>query len=368
MSAASVRRLAAGALAVVAASTPAGCGNLLGPKATLGPGAIVRARSLYNDVINETNNAQILEAIVRVRYGEPIGLLSVASVTASLRVSTTEEAQFGFGPRANYEGNILPLSIGIAYEDNPTISYVPVQGERYAKSLLTPVGLDALVLLLGIERAPDELVAILVTHLNGLQNPSVGPPESRRAFRDTIALLERLHNDGLASWTATEGGGYALVLHDYQARQRDAVRALLRALRLPATLDRDGHDLVLPLRLGVGTAAGTTSGLVVQTRSVYDLLAMASQGVEIPPAHAERGIATPAVDGSPITGLFSVRSSRTAPGGDVLAATHHRGHWFFIAANDQRSKLVFRILQVLMGMRLVDATPHGVPTLTIPVK
>jgi hypothetical protein len=153
------RRVASAGLAVLFLG---GCGQLLGPRATLGPGAIVRGRGLYNDVITETNNAQILEAIVRARYGEPVAMLSVASVTASLRASANGEAQLGFGPRSNYDGNLVPLSIGVAYEDNPTISYVPVQGERYAKSLLTPVELEVLVLLLGIERAPAELVAILV--------------------------------------------------------------------------------------------------------------------------------------------------------------------------------------------------------------
>ena len=85
------RRRIRGAAVVVATLLPlAGCGQLFGPKAAmLGPGAIVRGRGLYNDVISETNNEQTLELIVRAGYGEPAAMMSVASVTAGLHAGTT---------------------------------------------------------------------------------------------------------------------------------------------------------------------------------------------------------------------------------------------------------------------------------------
>jgi hypothetical protein len=51
----------------------------------------------------------------------------------------------------------------------------------------------------------------------------------------------------------------------------------------------------------------------------------------------------------------------------VLVAVRHRGHWIYIAANDSPSKLVFRLLQTLIGMHLVEGTSQTIPTLTIPV-
>ena len=354
------------ALALAATVASAGCGQAFGPKATLGPGAIVRGRGLYNDVISATNNAQTLALIVRARYGEPIGLLSVASVTASLRAGTTAETQLGFGAPKTYEGNLVPLTLGLTYEDNPTISYTPVQGERYMKSLLAPVGVDTLVLLLGIEHAPAGLIAILVKHLNGLQNPMYGPADERRTFREAIEHLARLQDAGVATWTATGTEAFALVLHDYAPRERDAVRAFLRSVGLSDAAARDGRAIELPVRLGVGTA--TKPALNVQTRSVYDLIELAATAVDVPEEHAARGIAdAPRGADTPLQGFFAIHSGRTRPAGDVLVATQHRGYWFWIAANDDRSKTIFRLLQALIGMRLVDATPQAVPTLTIPV-
>jgi hypothetical protein len=345
-----------------------GCGRFLGPKATLGPGAIARGRAIYNEVISYTNNQQTLGLIVRARYGEPAGLLSVASVTANLRTTASAGSQFGIGPSANYQGNIVPLSLGLAYEENPTIAYTPLQGERYAKSMLSPLGLDVMVLLLGIERAPQQLISMLVKQVNGLQNPMYGPPQGRAAFRDSVDLLARLEGAGQATWgaTSTQDGTFALVIHDYAPGNRAVVRELLRKWNLPASLGQGDRDIVLPLNLGYGD--GTRPELNVQTRSVYDLIELAASSVEVPPEHVARGLANPGPDErSPLHDLLRIQSSPNAPSTDVLVAVRHRGHWFFIGADDGVSKLTFRLLQALIGMRLVEGTPQTTPTLTIPV-
>ena len=344
-----------------------GCASFLGSRATLGPGAIVRGRNLYNEVITDTNNEQTLELIVHARYGEPWGLLSVASVTASLRATATSNAQFGIGPSSNFQGNLVPLSTGLAYEENPTIAYAPVQGERYAKSILSPVGLDLLVLLLRIERAPDQLISMLVKQVNGLQNPFSGPPEGRAAFRDSLEALARLEGAGQATWTSTSDTSFALVIHDYAPVNRDAVRDLLRRFGLSESLARRGRDIVLPVKLAFGTVAKPE--LNVQTRSVYELVQMAASTIEVPAEHTALGLTDPGLDGvAPLRGLLKISSSPHRPSVDVLVAVRHRGYWFYISGDDARSKTAFRLLQTLMNMRLTEAQPQAAPTLTIPVK
>src|SRR5262249_27863154 len=250
-------RRVSGAARVAAAAAIlclSGCGRFLGPRATLGPGTIVRGRQLYSEVISDTNNQQTLELIVRARYGEPWGLLSVATVTANVRTTAMANSQFGVGPTANYQGNLVPLSLGLAYEENPTVTYTPVQGERYAKNILSPIGLDMLVLLLSMEHAPHELLSILLRQVNGLQNPMYGPPQAGAAFHDSVVLLARLENAGQATWTSTstkDGAVFALVIHDYAAN-RNVVRELLQRWGLPASLAGGNGDIVLPVNLAVG--------------------------------------------------------------------------------------------------------------------
>jgi hypothetical protein len=354
--------LVAGALVSVC-----GCSDVLGPRASLGPGAIVRGRGLYNEVITATNNEQILELIVRSRYAEPAGLLSVASVTANLRAAGSAGAQFGIGPSSNYSGNLVPLSLGFAYEENPTIAYATVQGERYAKAMLSPVGLDMLVLLAASENAPARLTAVLVKQLNGLRNPQYGSPEARAAFEKSIDLLDELGRAGRATWTSTapQGGGVALVIHDY-AGQGGVVQELLRLWGLPPSLARGDREIVLPLNLAVGRT--TKAELNVVTRSVYELVNLAANAVDVPPEHAALGLTDHALDRvSSFQGLLRIHSSPGAPSTAVLVSVRHRGYWFYISADDPESKRAFQLLQVLIGMLLVEGTPQSVPTLTIPV-
>ena len=328
----------------------------------------MRGRGLYNEVISDTNNDQTLQQIVRARYGEPSGLLSVASVTANLRASARTDAQFGIGASSSYQGNIVPLSTGVVYEENPTIAYTPVQGERYAKRMLSPIGLDVLALLAGIEQAPPQLISIVVKRVNGLQNAMYRTPEARAAFQDSITLLARLHDAGQATWTSRspKHDALALVIHDYASGNRDTVRELLRRWGLPTSLGRGDRDIVLPVNLAFGKA--TEPGLNVETRSVYDLIEIAASSVEVPPEHAAAGLSDPRLDGlSPLRGMLRIQSSRGHPSADVLVAVRHRGHWFYIAANDSPSKLAFRLLQTLIGMHLVEGTSQTIPTLTIPV-
>ena len=144
------------------------------------------------------------------------------------------------------------------------------------------------------------------------------------------------------------------------------VRELLRKWGLPASLAQGDRDIVLPLNLAYGRA--TEPELNVQTRSVYDLIEIAASSVEVPPEHAAQGLADQGLDElSPVHGLLRIRSSPNAPSTDVLVAVRHRGYWFYISADDGVSKLTFRLLQALIGMRLVEGTPQTIPTLTIPV-
>src|SRR5262249_40431074 len=165
---------------------------------------------------------------------------------------------------------------------------------------------------------------------------------------------------------STKDGGFALVIHDYAPANRNVVRDLLRTWGLPASLAQGDRDIVLPVNLAVGKV--TRPELNLQTRSVYDLIEIAASSVEVPPEHAALGLADSGVDAlSPFHGGLRIQSSPSYPSTDVVVAVRHRGYWFYIPADDGPSKLSFRLLQMLIGMRLVEGTPQTTPALTIPV-
>jgi hypothetical protein len=120
-------------------------GSLLAGCAVVGPPSIRNGRAVYNDAINDTNNQQLLMVVIRSRYAENSSLLAVSSVTANVSVVTSAGVQFGFGNESNYSGNLVPFSAGAIYEENPTISYTPVEGQKYLRQLTAPVSLSVLM-------------------------------------------------------------------------------------------------------------------------------------------------------------------------------------------------------------------------------
>jgi len=89
--------------AVVLACLLTGC-------AVVGPTAIRNGRLAYNEAITETNNQQLLMAVIQNRYEETGSMLGVVSVTANVRVRSRAGIQLGFGDSDNYAGNLVPFN------------------------------------------------------------------------------------------------------------------------------------------------------------------------------------------------------------------------------------------------------------------
>jgi len=99
--------------------------------AGVGPRTLSHGRVDYNETINKTEDEQMLLSIVKGRYGETFSLLKVSGVAANVRFGARAGIDIGFGPSANYAGNLVPFSGLLTYEENPTITYAPVQGDMY---------------------------------------------------------------------------------------------------------------------------------------------------------------------------------------------------------------------------------------------
>jgi len=348
------------ALLVVGALTLCGC-------AVVGPQSITAGRVVYADVINRTDDEQILNMIVRMRYNESSSLISVASITANLSFSALLGTNIGIGSRDNYAGNLVPLSAGVAYEENPTISYLPLAGEDFMRRMLSPVSTREWILLGGPAEHPGHVFALAVHRVNGLRSPRPGERPPERDFARFVELYDRLRRVGVLDIVhvseSEPESGYVVDIHDYAGAYENSVREILDLLGIEAKLD--GSAILLPFRTAVGRSA---SEIHVQARSAYEVLQVFGAGVEIPPAHLEAGIVEPLAWQPPEESrLFRIRSSKQRPG-DATVQIRFRDWWFYIDATDTMSKRAFLFLRTFIGMRL--AAPAGtqqVPILTVPV-
>ncbi|MBT8367027.1 MAG: hypothetical protein KJP23_20235 [Deltaproteobacteria bacterium] len=338
--------------------------------AVVGPTSISMGRADYNEAINKTDDDQMLMSIVRGRYGETFSLLAVTGVAANVRFGTNAGVNIGFGPDENYAGNLVPFSGGLAYEENPTITYAPVQGEQYARQLLSPIPLDFLLLLVRSMVKPDALLTLLVSRINDLQNPDFLPapsvePDAR--FIQYVELVTELRSAGVMQWVndPRKEVEFVIVISGYAPEYSQTVREYLALLGLPMPAD-ESKDIILPVYFAVkGRELG---GIGISTRSTFDLIEILRAAIELPQKHNRAGLAI----NYPPVGLagkdIRIRSSPDKPKTASLAVKY-RGYWFYIDETDQPTKLFFRSVRLFWSFSIAHSTDQSIaaPVLTIPV-
>jgi hypothetical protein len=344
--------------ALVLAAVLSGC-------AWLGPEIIRSGRPAYNDAIIATNDEQLLQNIVRLRFGDGIGFLTVSSVTANVSMTSTGTVNLGFGPTDNYVGNLVPFTGTLTTEQNPTISYAPVRGDHLLRQFASEMPLDFAILLINAADSHTRAWYTIVRRVNNIRNPAfVDPPALvvDPRFDEIAVLAGALQHRGTLYWVRLAGGekGYAMVLHSYSpASSREVARLLdLLGIEKPA---REGDDIVVPVRLAVGTP--DPGAMAIETRSLLDLMRLAAANIELPPDAAVVALRYPEV--GPAGKGIHIHSAATRPA-QARVAVEYRGRWYYIENDDDAGKQWFLMLQLLASAQ-VPSTTDMTPLLTIPV-
>jgi hypothetical protein len=328
--------------------------------AVVGPRSITSRRGDYAEVINQTEDEQILNVIVRQRYNETFGMMTVASITANLKFRAQAGANAGIGDSDSYDGNLVPLSGGVGYEENPTISYVPLSGEDFTRRMLSPVTIDEWVLLSGNSRGPGHMLALGVRRVNGLRSPLLGNAPVSPEFLRFVDLYSQLRKEFMMEVVQDNTGGYFWEIVDYAPEHTDSVREFLQLLSVEVTVD--GSDIMLPVRQEAGRSSTEAH---LHPRSALQILRSFGAGVELPPAHLEAGIVEPLMEPIPEElKLLSIRSAKKSPDNATVKVLF-RDRWFYIDATDTQSKQAFSFLRTFIGMRLADAGALKTPVITL---
>ncbi|OGA55032.1 MAG: hypothetical protein A3F74_07390 [Betaproteobacteria bacterium RIFCSPLOWO2_12_FULL_62_58] len=121
----------------------------------------------------------------------------------------------------------------------------------------------------------------------------------------------------------------------------------------------------IPLTFGLPRPGG--GDITLLTRSMWEILAELSAGVEVPEQDAAEGraTATPRPSGRPrALPIADIHSSSEQPANAYIAA-RYRDHWFWIDDRDLASKRVFTFLMVFSSIAETGAVPQA-PIITIP--
>ncbi len=336
---------------------------------TTGPRVLKSARVNYNLALQQSCNEQMLLNLVRLRYRDNPVFLEINSI--STQYSLTGGISAG-ATLKEAEPDFYSAGLNLSYAEKPTITYVPLQGEKFVERLFSPIPVEHLVLLYHSGWNVARIFRLCVQQLNELKNaPSAsGPtpklkPEYEDFYRAT-KILRFLQQKKLLDFIYRPGEQPTPGMYlDKGAQNLPETKELLRLLGLrpgrtfyPLTTDFTNKDDV---------------SLRVETRALIGVLFYLSHGVEVPPEDEAAGKVTVTKDregkrfdwSSMLGSIFTVKVSSSFPK-EAAVAVHYRGKWFYIDDSDLESKSTFMFLNQLFALE-AGKTKSIMPMLTIPI-
>jgi len=346
------------------AAVLSGCGSI-------GPGTIGRDRLDYEQAVTESWKRQMLDNLVKLRYGDTPLFLDVASIINSYGLETQISLAASWAHVIGIGGATDAQSLGAAsrYTDKPTITYSPITGKRFTTSLMTPVPPGVVVSLVQSGWAADAVLRILVTSVNGIQNRYGSGARARGAdpeFYRMIAAFRRIQASGAIGMRVerTKEQEWAVMSLAPKILSKELAEDI-RSVREILGLRQD----LAEFRVVFGSAPRSDDEVAMVTRSLLEVLTDFASSIEVPPSHVDEGrVPKTAVFDTDKEGAFRpmvrIQSGSERPA-DAFVAVRYREHWFWVADRDYPSKVVFSFLLILFSLTETDSG-RGTPLVTIP--
>lgn len=330
---------------------------------SLGPPSVARDRFDYTTSVADSWKRQMLLNIVKIRYGDAPIFLDVASITNQYSLETELRGTLGwsFPPNANRQ----ELGAAGRYYDRPTITYTPLTGEKFARSLMTPIKPATVMSLVEGGYPIDLVLRVLVHSVNGVQNQFGGSARMQRADPEFYTLLEKLRENQASGNVAlrlkkTENQPDLVMVFRKHTDAGDEERT--KEIRLILGLKEAASEF----RVVYGSMPAGDEEIALLTRSIIEILSDISATVDVPAEHVaeQRVPPTMETEGEGIKGrMIRIRWSREQPD-DAFAAVQYRDSWYWIDDKDYRSKKLFSFLMFVMTLTETGGK-EGAPIVTI---
>lgn len=325
-------------------------------------------RYQYNLTMQSAEDQQLLLNLVRLRYRDRPYFLETSSLAT----------QFSIAPQAGLIGALgspaieqdLLVSAGVGLAAQPTVTYVPLQGEEFAKRMLRPIPVEHIVLLANSGWSIERIMRLVVHRVNGVDNaPSAAGPTPDTApdfeqFLQVARLFRALQQARQIEFGFKAGSNAPVVQLTAAGRASPEFESLADLLSLDRNLATFEFtcELQLPCR-----------DLSVQMRSMTGVLNFVAQAVEVSSADQSAGLVTLTRErnGEPFDwrrvtdGLFRIEASPSQP--DTAAvAVNYRNQWFYVDDSDLDSKSTLMLIGQLFSLVAVEGQSDS-PVLTLPI-
>jgi hypothetical protein len=316
----------------------------------------------YGEVLAESWKRQTLLNVVRIRYGDAPIFLEVGSIINSYSVGGKAAAGAEFPSDAP---DVFNLGAESVWSNTPTVTYQPLVGDRFTRSLLQPIAPSAILQLLQSGWSANRVIRIITTSINGLRNASTGSPAEPR-FLELVDTLDELQAAGALEFRVRarkDGSAVVMVLSGNPAEGAGPLAACRQRLVELLGVSPDSSELEVVF----GRRASGGNEIAILTRSMLELMLELGFYVELPPEHI--------ADGSTLAGRgqhaglpedppLRIHSGRTAPASSYTSV-RYQDHWFWIDDKDIVSKSTFTFLLILFSLA-ETGQPSAAPVVTVP--
>jgi hypothetical protein len=342
----------------------AGCGSI-------GPATIARDRADYLSAIGESWKEQTLLNIVRLRYSDAPTFVDVSSIISgyTLQGHVSAGGTISSDRTAAVPFRLGTIGAGAGFIDRPTISYTPLSGDRFTRSLMHPVPPAAIFGLVEAGFPADLLLLVTIRALNGVFNRSSIGGRNRSADPGFYPLLEafrRLQVSGAVS-LRRERLGPDEIAHLILAR--GISEAVTRDLEVVATTLNLRPDRSRQFLLTTGAVPRNEQEIAVLSRSMMEILLELGQGIAVPEAHVaagRTGAASRTVEAEhPWDRPFVRIRSGPAEPAEAFVTVRYRDTWYWVEDGDRASKGVLSFLMLLFSLA-ETGQPRQAPVLTVP--
>jgi len=355
------------------------CGCAGGAGFGLGPAKLPPTRIDYNLAMQQSNNEEMLLNLVRMKYFEQPLFLQVGSVASSFSYNLSG----GVGATlpehhsiANGAYNVYSPTISGQYSDSPTVTYTAYQGQAYAQQFLADMDFDRFVTLYKAGWDIGYLMPILFARFGTIDHTYDARkgfmPEHHARFLKLTDMMKRIDNRGdldILKVGLNDNATATVMRMDFaDEAEAEMVQHLIGYhLDIQRTTTGRYHTTfkVVPANMlrNVGREADGLPIVPLRLRNCLRAIDYVGQGIAVPKEHATSGRA---VDlRGQFSGLCIILENREEPK-DAYVSIQHDGLWFYIRADDNRSKEVFQLLMNIFSLQSADP-PKNAPVLTLPI-
>lgn len=289
----------------------------------IGPGTIDRDRFDYVNALSSSWKKQMLLNLVKIRYVDAPVFLDVSSVISQYAV----EGKIDLG--ASWNDSILGDSQMLGgsgkYTDRPTITYIPLTGDKFSRSLMTPIPIRALLFLVQSGYPVDFLFRTVLQTVNGIDN-RFGPKMRGRSadpkFYRLIEAMRRIQKSGGFGMRVKPVGKRKAVAVFFRSKLSDEIAKDINTVQKILGLNPDAKEI----RVVYGAFPADDQEIAMLTRSMLQIMIELASYIDVPEKDINEGRAAVAIDEnvSGIPPLIRIRSDSSRPDDALVTVPYPR--------------------------------------------